>query len=75
MTVTQGGAAQGAMVTVTRQRFVETPRGTFVRAFVQAGTDANDYTLELQLKTHVPDETAHRILEPRALLQVNDVSE
>lgn len=78
VTVTDGGSAQGSMVSATKQRFVEVRGrggGIYVRAFIQAGADDTDYTLELDLKTVVPADTSHRILEPRALLRVRDVSE
>jgi hypothetical protein len=76
VTVSLAGVSQGAMVTGTKQRFVELFDGSlWVRFFVQAGTTANTYTVEGLLRTVIPDMTQHRILAPRALLRVKNVSE
>ena len=70
---------QVAMVDGTKQRFVETQgrtgRQMWILAFVEAGTTDTDYRILVEIQTHVPPETSHRILEPRILLRVFDTQE
>lgn len=70
------GVDQAPMVDGTKQRFVETTnKRLWILAFVQAGTTDTDYVIVPEIHTHRPPETAHRILEPRILLRVQDQTE
>lgn len=73
--VTLAGVAQPLMVDVSKQRFVWDGERTWVRAFIKAGVSGTDYTVEIDLKTHIPPEASHRALQPRVLLSVRDVDE
>jgi hypothetical protein len=77
--VTLAGVAQAPMIDTTKQRFLErrgrNGREMWVKAFIQAGTTATDYTIATSLRTVVPTNTAYRLLEPRAFLAVESVSE
>jgi hypothetical protein len=79
VSVTLAGSAQGGMVDTSKQRFLERRgrygREMWVKAFIQAGTTANDYTIVTALRTVVPTNTAYRLIEPRAFLAVESVSE
>ena len=87
--VTLAGATQATLITQNRTRFVESrdPGGRsrfFVGVLVKAGTTAVDYTVEPVITTMAPEvvldtgaliQGTYRVLEPRALLSVYDVSE
>lgn len=79
VSVTLAGAAQASMVDSGKQRFLERrgPTGPemWVKAFFKAGTTAVDYTIVCLLRTVVPTNTEHRLIEPRAYLAVQSVSE
>jgi hypothetical protein len=82
------GAARAEMITQDRTRFVEMQGDGrllfFVGLYVKAGTSPNNYTLRPLIETFAPEtaessgamvQSAYRVLEPRALLSIYDVSE
>jgi len=72
--VQQAAVDVAAMVDGSRQRFVEDRGQLWAFAYITGGTEG-DYTLLVEIRTHVPTETAHRLLEPHVLLRVKDQSE
>lgn len=86
--VEDGGVAQAGLITQNRTRFTEVldgpARGFYVGVFVKAGTTATNYTIapvidtvapEIRIDTGVLYLDEYRILEPRAMLMVKDLSE
>jgi len=79
-TIETGGAAQAAMLDVTKQRWVETEQGELLlRLLAKAGTDGTDYTVWATLVTgfdHSSVNNSEQVVEPvRFLLKVNDPDE
>lgn len=71
--VLSNGTDQTSMYTTGNHRFVGRGR---VRAFVRAGTTANDYTISCRVATVRPGDTSvARILEARARLRVRNTTE
>lgn len=75
--VTDGGADQ-SLVTAARCMWVEVDQRLYLRVRVTGGTTGTDYTIEFLITTTGLDygvSQAGRIIEPRALLKVREVSE
>lgn len=75
--VVQSGSPVGTMYTDANVYASEVDGRIYALTLIQAGTDANDYTAVLKVRTTIPDtaNTIHRTLEYRALLSVNDPAE
>ena len=86
--VSAAGTPDATLTTVSRTRFAEVLEGGrpafYVGIFVKAGTTATNYTIEPVIDTVAPEITydagalalgEYRILEPRAMLSVKDITE
>jgi len=70
-----GGASQAAMFSATAQRFIYHRGRTYIRAKFQAGTSGTEYVVIMKLWTRVGASANHQIIEARAMLYVQNVTE
>lgn len=75
VTVLEDGEARSTMTGLTHKYAIDARGRLFVGAGIQAGIDSHDFTISLEVGTTIPPAANHRILNPRALLRVRDLTE
>ena len=73
--VIEDGAVRPGMAGLVSKFALDQSDRLWVGAGVQAGISDQDFTVSVRIGTEIPSQTNHRVLNPRALLRVRDLTE